>query len=113
VYTVSYGCDPQNIVKARDLIVRDLRSMQTDAVTPQELQQAKALLLRQMPLRESSEESVADGLLARAQIELPLDEPVRSAQRYLSLTAADVRAAFAKWIRPDGFVQVVRGPAGQ
>ena len=113
VYTVSYGCDPQNIVKARDLIVRDLRSMQTDEVTPQELRQAKALLLRQMPLRESSEESVANGLLARAQIELPLDEPVRSAQRYLALTAADVRAAFAKWIRPEGFVQVVRGPAGQ
>jgi zinc protease len=110
VYTVSYGCDPENIVKARDLIVRDLRSMQTDDVTPQELQQAKALLLRQMPLRESSEESVANGLLARAQIDLPLDEPARSAQRYFSMTAADIRAAFAKWIRPEGFVQVVRGP---
>jgi zinc protease len=65
-----------------------------------------------MPLRESSEDAVAGGLLARAQIALPLDEPGRAAHRYLSLTAADVRAAFAKWIRPDGFVQVVRGPAG-
>ena len=110
VYTVNYGCDPENITKARDLIVRDLRSMQTDDVTPQELQRAKALLLRQMPLRESSEESVASGLLARAQIDLPLDEPARSAQRYFSMTAADVRGAFVKWIRPEGFVQVVRGP---
>ena len=33
VYTVSYGCDPQNVSKARDLIARDLRSMQTDEVT--------------------------------------------------------------------------------
>jgi zinc protease len=110
VYTVSYGCDPQNVSKARDVIVRDLRSMQTDNVTAQELQQAKALLLRQMPLRESSEEAVAGGLLARAQIGLPLDEPARSAERYFSMTADEVRTAFARWIRPDGFVQVVRGP---
>ena len=79
VYTVSTAAIPENIVKARDLIVRDLRAMQTTDVTPQELQQAKALLLRQMPLRESSEEAVAGGLLARAQIGLPLDEPARGA----------------------------------
>ncbi|HWF84445.1 MAG TPA: insulinase family protein, partial [Vicinamibacterales bacterium] len=113
VYSVSYGCDPPNVSKARDLIVRDLRSMQTTNVTAQELHQAKALLLRQMPLRESSEEAVAGGLLGRAQIGLPLDEPARSAERYFSMTADEVRAAFAKWIRPDGFVQVVRGPASR
>jgi zinc protease len=110
VYTVTYGCDPENILKARDLIVRDLRAMQSADVTPQELQQAKALLLRQMPLRESSEEAVANGLLARAQIGLPLDETAKAGQKYFSMTAADVRAAFSKWIRPEGFVQVVRGP---
>jgi len=110
LYTVTYGCDPENISKARDLIVRDLRAMQTTEVTPQELRQAKALLLRQMPLRESSEEAVAIGLLARAQMGLPLDEVAKAGQRYFSMTAADVMAAFSKRIRPDGFVQVVRGP---
>jgi zinc protease len=110
VYTVSYGCDPENVSKARDLIDRDLRSMGTDNVTAEELHQAKALLLRQMPLRESSEDEVASGLLARAQMALPLDEPARAAQRYLALTADQVRAAFAKWISPGRFVQVVRGP---
>jgi len=109
-YTVSYACDPANALKAHDLIVRDLQDMQTHDVTPAELQQAKALLLRQIPLRESSEDDVADGFLARAQIDLPLDEPIRSAQHYFDLTAEQVRAAFQKWIRPDGFVQVVRGP---
>jgi zinc protease len=113
VYTVTYGSDPQNVAKARDLIVRDLRAMQTENVTPQELQQAKALLLRQIPLRESSEEAVAGGLLARAQLGLPLDEAARGAQRYSDLTADQVRAAFEKWIRPDGFVAVVRAPASR
>jgi zinc protease len=110
VYSVSYGCDPVNVPKARELIDRDLRSMGTDNVTPDELHQAKSLLLRQMPLRESSEDAVAAGLLARAQIALPLDEPARAAGRYLALTADEVRVAFAKWISPDRFVQVVRGP---
>ena len=113
VYTVTYGSDPQNVTKARDLIVRDLRAMQTDNVTPQELQQAKALLLRQMPLRESSEEAVAGGLLARAQLGLALDEAAAAAKRYAELTADDVRAAFAKWIRPNGFVGVIRQPASR
>ncbi|HWW88415.1 MAG TPA: pitrilysin family protein [Vicinamibacterales bacterium] len=111
VYSVTYGCDPENVSKARELIDRDLRAMQTDNVTPQELQQAKALLLRQMPLRESSEDAVAGSLLARAQIGLPLEEPTRAAERYFTMGADDVRAAFKKWIRPDGFVRVVRAPA--
>lgn len=110
VYAVTYGCDPSNVSKARELIERDLVSMQKENVLPGELQQAKALLLRQLQLGESSEDAVAGGLLARAQLNLPLDEAARAAKRYITLSADDVRFAFAKWIRPDGFVQVVRGP---
>ena len=74
LFTVTYGCDPQNVGKARQLIIRDLMAMQKENVTPAELQQAKALLLRQIPLAESSEDGVAGGMLARAVIGLPLDE---------------------------------------
>ena len=113
VYTVSYACDPKNVSKARELIRRDLVAMQRENVTDAELQQAKALLLRQIPLAESSESGVASGLLGRAQIGLPLDEPIRGAELYFSMTADQVKAAFAKWIRPDEFVQIIRGPAPQ
>jgi len=112
-YAVRYACDPKNVSKAKLLIVRDLDAMQKENVTPAELQQAKALLLRQIPLSESSEDDLAGGLLARSQIGLPLDEPFRAAKLYFSMTAEEVRAAFAKRIRPDGFVQIVRGPAPQ
>lgn len=112
-YSVQYGCDPQNVSKARALIVRDLEQMRTEDVSESELHQAKALLLRQIPLSTASEESVAGGLLARAQIGLPLDEPMLAAQKYMQLTADDVKKAFAKQIRTDNLVQVVRGPAPQ
>jgi zinc protease len=113
MYTVTYACDPTNTAKAREMIRRDLITMQKENVTPAELQQAKALLLRQIPLDESSEASIAAGLLGRAELGLPLNEPERAARLYFGMTANQVRVAFAKWIRPDGFVQVVLGPASQ
>ncbi len=113
IYTVEYACDPKNVSKARQLIQHDLIDMQQNAVSPAELQQAKALILRQLPLGESSENGVANALARRAEIGLPLDEPEREAKRFNDLTADDVRAAFSKWIRPQDFVQIVRGPSPQ
>ncbi len=110
-YSVTYGCDPENVSKARLLVEQDLAAMRTTNVTAAELQQAKALLLRQITLSESSEDAVAGGFVARGLIGLPLDEPLRAAQRYYDVTADQVRAAFEKWIHPEAFVQVVRGPA--
>jgi zinc protease len=92
------------------LIVRDLRAMQTTDVTPAELEQAKAILLRQLPLSEASEDGVASALVARSIAGLPLDEGHRSAEIYAKLGAAQIRAAFAKYVRPADFVQVVEGP---
>ena len=77
------------------------------------MEEAKALLLREIPLAESSVDAIAGGMLSRAIIGLPLDEPIRAARRYVALTPEDVRAAFAKWIRPDDLVQVTQGPAPQ
>ena len=110
---MSYACDPPNVSKARAIIVRDLKAMQKTPVTDDELRQAQALLLREIPLSESSEDSIAQGLLSRAAMDLPLDEPTRAAQRYVKLTAKEVQAAFAKWVRPDAFVQVTQGPTPQ
>jgi len=112
-YTVEYGCNAENVSKARALVQRDLNQMRTQNVTDAELHQAKALLLRQIPLSESSEEAVAQGFLGRAEIGLPLDEPIHAAKTYYELSADQVRAAFFKLIRPEDFVQVVRGPAPQ
>jgi zinc protease len=42
-----------------------------------------------------------------------MDEPVQAARRYVAHPPEDVRAAFAKWVRPDGLVQVTEGPARQ
>ncbi|HEV2692910.1 MAG TPA: pitrilysin family protein [Verrucomicrobiae bacterium] len=110
VYQSSYACDPQNVVKARDMILRDLKQMQTEKVTDQELHQAKLMLLRDIPLAEASVGGIADGWLGRSMVDLPLDEPVRAGKIYMQLGAKDVQTAFAKWLRPDDLVQVTQGP---
>ncbi|HEX5413327.1 MAG TPA: pitrilysin family protein [Terriglobia bacterium] len=111
IYQVRYACDPPNVSKARAIIARNLKDLQTRPVSPDELRQAKAMLLRAIPLSESSLGSIAGGLIHRASMGLPLDEPVQSARRYVKITAPEVQNAFAKWVRPDDLVQVTEGPA--
>jgi zinc protease len=66
MYSVTYGCDPENVSKARSLVEEELAAMRTTNVSPAELQQAKSLLLRQITLSESSEDAVAGGFVAHA-----------------------------------------------
>jgi len=108
--SVVYGADPVNVPKARALLLQDLTAMQTTLPSKDEMQQALAMLLREIPLAQASESSIAEGLLARTLIGLPLDEPVRAAEKYKALTAEQVRDAFAKWVRTSDFVEVVQGP---
>jgi zinc protease len=113
VYRVEYACDPQNVSKARAVVVRDLKAMQTAAVGADDLRQAKAMLLRQIPLGEESVQRIAGGLMSRATIGLPLDEPTVAAHHYVELNAEQVQSAFTKWVRPDDLVQVTQGPNPQ
>lgn len=109
-FSVSYACDPPKVSQARAMVVRDLKQMQTAPVTATELQQARTLLLRQIPLSEASYDGIASRLLDLATNDLPLDEPMRAARRYIAITAEQVQAAFAKWIRTDDLVQITLGP---
>lgn len=109
-YTVDYGSDPDKVSKARALVEHDLDRMRTEPVSASELTLAKSLLLRQLTLSESSEETVAAVLLARASLGLPLNERDNAAKRYLALTADEVMAAFARQLRAPDLVQIVRGP---
>ncbi|HUJ87465.1 MAG TPA: pitrilysin family protein [Burkholderiales bacterium] len=111
VYMVRYACDPANVSRARAIIVRDLRAMQTEPADERELRQAKSLALNAIPLSQSSVDAVAAGLLERAGLGLRLDEPRRAARRYASLTAEQVRAAYARWLRADDLAQITQGPA--
>jgi zinc protease len=110
-FEVVYACDPPNVATARGMVERDLREMQTSPVTPDELRQAKTILVREIPLSESSTDGIASRLLHYSLEGLPLDESIRAARHYLETTSPQVKEAFSKWIRPADFVQVTLGPS--
>src|SRR5579864_478048 len=88
------ACDPGNVSRARAIVERDLKEMQTSVVPEAILNQAKVELLQQIPLSESSVGSIAEGLISRTSDGLPPDEPTLAARMYVKLTPHEVQAAF-------------------
>jgi zinc protease len=111
IYEVEFGAEPGNVARAAAMVRRELQQMQASPVSAEELRQAKTLLLAKIPLDEASEDDIAEGLLSRSNLDLPLDEPTVAARHYLLLTAEEVRAAFARHVRPDAMAEIVQGPA--
>jgi zinc protease len=111
VFNVVYGAAPANVSKANALIVADLKRMQTTPLDTNRLQVAKALLIGQLATQDESYSEIAGQFLSAAGDDLPLDEDLREARAELSATPDQVQNAMAHWVRPDGFAQVVEGPA--
>jgi zinc protease len=109
-YTVSFGCDPQNVDRARALVARDIAAMQNAPVSDLELTRAKAQMLRHIPMQLASIDSIAGTYLRLADLGLPLDTLDVAAKQVFSATPADVQAAFRANLRPDDLAQVVKGP---
>jgi zinc protease len=111
-FRVNFGAYPQNTARAKQLIVTDLTSLQQKDLSADRLVRAKALLIGQLPVRSESYDGVANTLLTYSVTGRPLDTDRRYAQAELATSAGAVRAAMAKWIRPQGFAGVTQGPAG-
>jgi zinc protease len=109
-FEVVYACDPPSVSGARAIVEQDLRQMRTSLVSAEELRQAQTILVRGIPLSESSTDGIAGKLLHYSLEGLPLDESLRAAKHYLDTTPDQVKEAFSKWIRPGDFVQVALGP---
>jgi zinc protease len=110
-FLVHYASDPNNVTKAAEVVAKEVQDMQTAPVPAVELGKAKALLLRQIPLRESGVEDIAQEWLLDQDLGLPIDESAHAAEQYLALSPIDVQTAFRKWMRPKDFVRVSQGPA--
>ncbi len=110
VYLIEYASDPQNVARASTMVAHEITAMQETPVGSDELTRAKACLVRQLPLSEAGIGEIAAGMLGRTDLNLPLDEPTRAAQRYIDLDGTAVQQAFRRWLRPADLVQVSEGP---
>jgi zinc protease len=109
-YLVEYACDPPNVTKAAAIVRREIADMEHTPVGKEELLRVKELMVRQIPLEESSVDAIAGGIISRVDLGLPVDEPTIAARRYIALGPAQIEAAFRKWMRPQDLVRVSEGP---
>jgi zinc protease len=109
-YSASFGSDAQNVGRARALLVRDIKDMQSTPVSDTELTRAKAQMLRRLPMQRASISAIAALYLRLTDLGLPLDTPQTGAKRIFNATAADIQNQFRSALRPDDLAQVVKGP---
>ena len=110
-YSVSFGADPANVDKARQLILRNLREMQSSPVSEAELTRAKAEMLRRLPMQRASVGGIAGQYLRLAELGLPLDAARTRCRALLGdHRGRDPAGVFPQWIRPDDLAEIVKGP---
>lgn len=110
-FGIDYGCDPVNVLPAQAQVKAILERLQREPIDADRLLRSKALLMGEVPIRQSSYDGVTEELLRYASLDLPLNQNLLDARAELDATAQSVEAALAKYIRPDAFVRVVTGPA--
>ncbi|MDN5869458.1 MAG: insulinase family protein [Nitrococcus sp.] len=109
-FSIAFASDPENVDIASAIIRQNLSQMQHEPVAGEELFRAKAQLVRAIPLAQSSQQGIAEGLLYRAAHDLPLDEPLDAAHAYLKMDGREVMEAFRQWVRPRELARVSQGP---
>jgi zinc protease len=110
IYSISFGSDPANVEKARSLVLHNLKKMQDEPISADDLNRVKGILLRQFALGEASFDGIGGGLLSLAVQGKPLDATTTASKHYLELSATDVQTAFRTYIRPGDFATGVQGP---
>ena len=79
-YSVTFGSDPDKVAPAAALVVRDLKRMRGAPPPDSDVNRAKGILLRRIPLGESSFGAIAGQLLNDADEDKPLDEDIVAAR---------------------------------
>jgi zinc protease len=109
-WEVSAGVNPQNVKKASDLILEELRRFVQEGVTTDELADTKANFVGRLPLSLESNGGVANALLNIERHQLGLDYYHRYADLVNEVTAEDVLTTARKFIDPDKLVIADAGP---
>ena len=106
------GVAPENVEEAVEAILYQVRRLQQEPVGEQELADNKAYLVGSLPLRLEAKESVAGQIAHMEMYQLGLDYLQRFPALIEALTADDIMAVSAKYMRPEAYVLSIAGPDG-
>lgn len=109
-FTIDFASSPSDRARIESLIDGEIAKMQNELVGDFELSLAKAAIVRRTAIGGASIASIGQRLLGETLDNAPYDRDRTDAAAILGTSATAVRDAFAKTIRPKGFVRVVIGP---
>lgn len=108
-FTLGLQTRPDQAAQAVEVSREVLRRFVAEGPTEAELKAAKDFLVGGFALRIDSNRKLLDNLASIAWHELPLDYLDTWTKQVERVTAADIRAAFARKLQPDRMVTVVLG----
>src|SRR5665213_158909 len=109
-FTVSFSAVPSKIDAAEALVRAELKRMQTEDVSAEELARAKTRVVATQLNAEQATSAIAGDLLRIGLDDLPTSYYATLAERYAAITVADVKRAAQTWFHPDNLVEVRIGP---
>ena len=109
-WEISAGINPQNVKKATDLIISELKRFVDSGVSSDELTDTQANFIGRLPLSLESNGGVANALLNIERYDLGLDYYRRYAGLVREVTGDSVLASARKYIDPDKLAIAVAGP---
>lgn len=109
-WEVAAGVAPQNVEKAIELILQEIRRFVSEPVTAEELADSQAQFIGQLPLSLESNSGVANRLTHIERYRLGLDYYQRFAELVQSVTTQDILEAARRYLDPDHLAISVAGP---
>ncbi len=108
--TVTFRAVPSK-VEAADAVVRaELKRMQTEPVSAEELARAKTRIIATTIDAEQATSTIAGDLMRIGQDDLPTSYYATLTKRYAKITPADVQRVSKLYFHPDNMVEVRTGP---
>jgi zinc protease len=97
-FSLSFGAYPEKVQEAKQIALQTVKDMADHPLSDADLHLAKAQALRQIELTNQTASDIAGHWIGYSQEGLSLDRLYVVARAYEAVTAADIQAAFAKYI---------------
>ena len=112
-FHASAGVNPENVDRAIDSILHEIRLIKSEGITAQELADAQNLVIGNFALTLETNKGISTILVFSELHNLGLDYPQRVESIYRALTREQVNAVAQKYLHPDKCCIAIAGPYQQ
>ncbi|MBV8354559.1 MAG: insulinase family protein, partial [Candidatus Eremiobacteraeota bacterium] len=109
-FEIGFRSSPQNVSRAVAVVKSEMRRLQDEPVTSNELDRARSRIVGETVIAEQDKDTLVSDLMNIAVNTLPLDYYATLARRYSAIDAPAIQRVARNYLRPDRLVEVYQGP---